>query len=86
VHPAAAAGFTAGQPAVVESEAGSLRVRLAFDDRQRRDMALMAKGGWFQRDRCANVLVAAKTTDAGGGAVYYDTVVRLLPDRTDEVE
>jgi anaerobic selenocysteine-containing dehydrogenase len=81
VHPAAATGFTAGQLAVVESETGSLRVRLAFDDRQRRDMALMVKGGWLQRGRCANVLVEAKTTDAGGGAVYYDTAVRLLPDR-----
>jgi anaerobic selenocysteine-containing dehydrogenase len=79
VHPEAANGFSEGQLVRIESETGSLEVRLRFDARQRRDMALMEKGGWFGRGRCANVLVPARTTDAGGGAVYYDTSVRLLP-------
>ena len=39
----------------------------------------MEKGGWLHKGRCANVLIAAKATDAGGGAAYYDTPVRLLP-------
>jgi anaerobic selenocysteine-containing dehydrogenase len=79
VHPDRAHGFAEGDVALLESELGTMRVRLAFDDRQRRDVALMAKGGWMSKGRCANVLIAAAATDAGGGACYYDTPVRLLP-------
>jgi len=79
VHPDVAAGFAEGDTVLLESDVGAMRVRLALDDRQRRDVALMAKGGWMQKARCANALVVAKATDAGGGAVYYDTPVRLLP-------
>ena len=62
----------------MESEVATIRVRLEFDRRQRRDVALMPKGGWLSHGRCANLLVRAKATDAGGGAVYYDTPVRLV--------
>jgi hypothetical protein len=55
-----------------------MQVRLRLDERQRRDVALMDKGGWLHRGRCANALIEARATDAGGGAVYYDTPVRLL--------
>jgi anaerobic selenocysteine-containing dehydrogenase len=79
VHPDSAPGMHEGEVAWLESEFGSLRVRLAFDARQRRDLALMAKGGWHSRGRSANALVPARTTDAGEGAVYYDTPVRLRP-------
>ena len=78
VHPAAAAGFSDGAIVRLESEAGAMDVRLRHDDRQRRDVVLMAKGGWLRDGRCANVLVPARATDAGGGAVYYDTPVRIL--------
>jgi anaerobic selenocysteine-containing dehydrogenase len=79
VHPAAASGFRAGDRVCVESETGSIEAVLKFDERQRRDVALMPKGGWLSRGRCANVLVRARATDAGGGAAYYDTPVRFLP-------
>jgi anaerobic selenocysteine-containing dehydrogenase len=79
VHPEAAAGFADGALARVESELGSIEVRLRFDAAQRRDVALMAKGGWLSHGRCANAVVPARTTDAGGGAAYYDTPVRLVP-------
>jgi hypothetical protein len=52
-------------------------VRLKFDARQRRDVVLLAKGGWLRDGRCANALIPAVATDAGGCAVYYDTPVRL---------
>ncbi|HEX6852815.1 MAG TPA: molybdopterin-dependent oxidoreductase [Candidatus Polarisedimenticolaceae bacterium] len=78
VHPDAARGFADGEIVDVESEIGSMGVRLRFDDRQRRDVVLMAKGGWLKDGRCANALVPARMTDAGGGAVYYDTPVRLI--------
>ena len=79
VHPESAGELEEGQIARLESELGSIEVRVAFDDRQRRDVALMEKGGWLSRGRCANVLVPARETDAGGGAAYYDTPVRLVP-------
>lgn len=79
VHPDAAPGFRDGDLAEVESEIGAMTVRLRFDDRQRRDVLLMAKGGWLRDGRCANALVPAQVTDAGGGAVYYDTPVSLRP-------
>ena len=79
VHPQAAAGFAEGDEALLESEIASIQVKLRFDTNQRRDIALMDKGGWHRRGRSANVLVAAAVTDAGGGARYYDTPVRLLP-------
>jgi len=78
VHPGAAPGLTDGAVVRLESELGAMEVRLKLDARQRRDVVLMAKGGWLRDGRCANVLVPARATDAGGGAVYYDTPVRIV--------
>jgi len=78
VHPAAAAGFGAGDIVLLESAVGSLPVALRFDERQRRDLVLLAKGGWLSQGRCANVLLRGQLTDDGGGAALYDTPVRLL--------
>lgn len=77
VHPDAAPGMAEGQRARVESELGSLEVLLHLDEGQRPDLLLMDKGGWLHAGRCANLLVPARETDAGGGAAYYDTPVRL---------
>ena len=79
VHPAAANGFSDGETVRLESPMGALEVTLKLDDRQRRDVVLMAKGGWLHTGRCANAIIPAVTTDAGGGAVYYDTPVRIVP-------
>jgi anaerobic selenocysteine-containing dehydrogenase len=79
VHPDAAPGMKEGQRVRVESELGSLEALLSFDEGQRRDLLLMDKGGWLGAGRCANLLVSARETDAGGGAVYYDTPVRVGP-------
>jgi anaerobic selenocysteine-containing dehydrogenase len=78
VHPEAAAGFTDGSIVGLESDAGAMTVRLRFDARQRRDVVLLAKGGWLRDGTCANALIPARATDAGGGAAYYDTPVRLV--------
>jgi hypothetical protein len=81
VHPGAAPGFEDDTVARIESELGSITVRLRFDSKQRRDVVLMPKGGWLSAGRCANALVRAQLTDAGGCAVYYDTPVRVVPAR-----
>lgn len=79
LHPESAPGFQDGDLARLESEIGEIIVQLKFDADQRRDVVLMAKGGWLGSGRCANVLVPAELTDAGGCAVFYDTPVRVLP-------
>ncbi len=78
VHPdAAPAGARAGELVTVESRIGSLRAELRLDAAQRRDVAIMPKGGHFDRGTCANVLIPAVPTDLGLGAAYLDARVRL---------
>lgn len=78
VHPDAAGDFTDNSVAVLESDCGQMTVRLKFDKNQRRDVVIVPKGGWHHKGRCANALIKAETSDAGGCAVYYETPVRLI--------
>jgi len=79
VHPDAAAGIPDGGIGRLESSIGSMEVRVQHDPRQRRDVALMAKGGHLSAGQCANALIRARTTDGGEGGALYDERVRLLP-------
>jgi anaerobic selenocysteine-containing dehydrogenase len=79
VHPDAAAGLADGAAARLVSAIGALTVRVKHDRRQRRDVALMAKGGHLGAGRCANALIRARTTDAGEGGALYDERVWLEP-------
>jgi len=77
VHPDAARGLADGAVGRLESAIGSMTVRIRHDARQRRDVALLAKGGHFRDGRCANLLSRARATDLGGGGALYDEAVRL---------
>ena len=77
VHPDSAAGIPDGGFARLESALGSLPIQVRHDPRQRRDVALMAKGGSSSKHRNANVLAKARATDIGGGGALYDEPVRL---------
>ncbi len=79
VHPQAVPGLAEGQLVRVESEIDSLVAILHLDPRQRRDLALLPKGGQLSDGRCANALIRAQLTDAGEGAAYYDQGVRIRP-------
>ena len=81
VHPAsaAAAGLEDGDRARLESAIGGMEVTVRCDPRQRRDVALIPKGGHRRDGRCANALVAARLTDIGEGGALYDEGVRLRP-------
>ncbi|HEY8925445.1 MAG TPA: molybdopterin-dependent oxidoreductase [Polyangia bacterium] len=81
VHPdtAAAAGLSDGDGARLESAVGSMEVTVRCDRRQRRDVALVPKGGHRSAGRCANALIAARLTDLGEGGALYDEGVRLSP-------
>ncbi len=79
VHPDAAGGIAEGELARLESRVGSLTVKVAYDPAQRRDVALVPKGGHYRDGSAANAIIAARTTDIGEGGALYDERVRLLP-------
>lgn len=78
VHPHAAPGRTEGDIVTVESPRGTVRARLEFDELQRRDVAIMPKGGHYDRGQSANALIDAVATDLGLGAAYLDCGVRIV--------
>lgn len=79
VHPEAAAGIADGELATLESRLAAMTVRVLHDPAQRRDVALVPKGGHLRDGRCANALIQAATTDNGEGGALYDELVRLRP-------
>jgi hypothetical protein len=54
-------------------------VRIKHDPKQRRDTALIPKGGHLRAGQCANALVRAAITDYGEGGALYDEQVRIVP-------
>jgi anaerobic selenocysteine-containing dehydrogenase len=79
VHPDAVPGLRAGTRVRVYSTVGSLEAELRLDPTQRQDIAIMPKGGHFDRGQSANALIAARATDLGLGAAYLDCLVRIVP-------
>ena len=79
VHPDASAGIADGAIATLRSAIGSMTVRVRHDPKQRRDVAIVPKGGHFRDGCCANALTRAALTDLGGGGALYDEPVRLEP-------
>jgi hypothetical protein len=78
VHPDAAGGIPDGGFAHLESALGRLPVQVRHDPQQRRDVALLAKGGYLRENRNANLLARARATDLGGGGALYDEPVRIV--------
>ena len=79
VHPdvAAAAGVAEGEQACLESAIGSIDVCVRTDARQRRDVAIVPKGGHHFTGQSANSILRARLTDLGEGGALYDEGVRL---------
>ncbi len=77
VHPERSAGLKDGELGVLSSALGSMPVRVRLDERQRRDVALLPKGGHLSDGAAANALIHAKLTDLGEGGALYDEPVRL---------
>jgi anaerobic selenocysteine-containing dehydrogenase len=82
VHPEAAAGLADGALARLESVIGALAVRVRHDPAQRRDVALVPKGGGFRAGLGANTLIRARLSDHGQGAALEE-LVRLVPSLPD---
>ena len=79
MHPDALPNVAAGAVVRVTSATGEIEAELRHDPEQRRDVAIMPKGGQFDRGHSANVLIAARATDIGLGAAYLDCLVRVAP-------
>ena len=79
LHPDALPGVAAGSVVVVESATGVVEAELRHDSAQRCDVAIMPKGGAFDRGQSVNHLIAARPTDLGLGAAYLDCKVRVRP-------
>ena len=54
-------------------------MRVSHDARQRRDVALVPKGGHYRDGSAANAITHARLTDLGEGGALYDEPVRLVP-------
>lgn len=80
VHPQAVPGLRDGAKVRLESVVGSVAAELRFDDKQRVDVAIVPKGGHFDRGVSANALIPARATDLGLGAAYLDCLVRIVPE------
>jgi anaerobic selenocysteine-containing dehydrogenase len=78
-HPDALPGSAPGAIVRVRSASGEIEAELLHDPLQRRDVAIMPKGGHFDRGHSANTLIAARATDIGLGAAYLDCLVRIGP-------
>lgn len=79
VHPSALPGVEPGATVLVESVHGMLTAELRHDAALQTDVAVMPKGGSFDRGQGANALVPARATDLGLGAAYLDVLVRIRP-------
>lgn len=79
VHPDAAGSLADGERAILASVLGELVVRVRHDASQRRDVALVPKGGHLGSGHAANSIIRARTTDLGDGAALYDERVALRP-------
>jgi len=79
VHPDAVPGIADGARVRIVSAFGELEAELRHDATQRVDVAIVPKGGHFDRGHSANALIAARPTDIGLGAAYLDCLVRVAP-------
>lgn len=86
IHPESARGFGDGEVVELTSAHAAMPVRLVFDAGQRRDVALLPKGGHLAWNAAANRLIAAQLTDLGEGGVLYDEPVGLRPRLGDVAE
>jgi len=71
-------GFGEGEKAWVVSKAGRVKVRLAGDERGRRDVLLFNPALWKGDLNGVNQLREALLTDIGNGAAMHQTMVTLM--------
>ncbi|MDX1707160.1 MAG: molybdopterin-dependent oxidoreductase [Desulfobacterales bacterium] len=65
------------QPVELVSALGRLRVRVKIMEDLHPEVVIYRRGDWISRGGGVNQLIAARLTDIGSGAAYYDQYVRL---------
>ncbi|MFQ5790841.1 MAG: molybdopterin-dependent oxidoreductase [Acidobacteriota bacterium] len=80
LHPetAARSGVAPGGKARLRSADGSVEVAVELDPRQRLDLVVCRKGGWWKTGHSMSPLLK-NTFTPGGGVAYNETAVRLEP-------
>jgi anaerobic selenocysteine-containing dehydrogenase len=66
-----------GKPAELVSPLGRLKVSVRTMEGLHPDVVIYRRGGWIRLGGGVNQLIAARLTDIGSGAAYYDQYVRL---------
>ncbi|GBC62845.1 molybdopterin oxidoreductase [Desulfonema ishimotonii] len=70
-------GLDLSQPIFIVSPLGRLKVSLQLLPGLHPGTVVYRRGDWMSRGGGANQLIAARRTDMGGGAAFYDQYVRL---------
>lgn len=77
IHPDAAPGLREGEEVDLVSSVGRLRVRVSLNRKMRRDAVRVDQGGHHARGAGVNALAPPVLSWDGGGACYYETIVRM---------
>ncbi|MFI9509725.1 molybdopterin-dependent oxidoreductase [Nocardia sp. NPDC052566] len=81
IHPedAAARGIADGAPILVSNARGSFEAFAEVSDRVRPGVAATPKGRWAKHNNgaTANITIAERDSDFGGGAVFHDNRVQI---------
>ena len=70
-------GMFDGETAVLRSKAGKLKVKVKESEDVRPEFVLTYRGGWMKYGKNVNVLTDDSVSDAGNGAPYHETWVKL---------
>lgn len=70
-------GLDLAKPVELVSELGRLKVSVHTMDGLHPDAVIYRRGDWINQGGGVNQLIAARLTDLGSGAAYYDQYVRL---------
>ena len=65
------------KPVELVSELGRLKVSVQTMDGLHPEVVIYRRGDWISKGGGVNQLIAARLTDIGSGAAYYDQYVRL---------
>jgi anaerobic selenocysteine-containing dehydrogenase len=77
LHPAAMEGLQDGEEADLISANGRLRVRVVLDEKMRSDAVWVEEGGHYGRGAGVNALTPSVLSWDGGGACFYETLVKV---------
>lgn len=70
-------GLRDGEKCIVENQFGNIECIVKFDEKQRKDLVVIPRGGWGQAKRNINELTRPLVSKVGAGTPYYETRVNV---------